>query len=351
MTNSFGTIFRITTWGESHGKAVGVVIDGCPPNLIISEEDIQKELDRRKPGQSKLTTPRKEQDKAMIMSGIFEGKTTGTPIAIMVVNEDIDSSKYEKIKELYRPGHADYTYNKKYGIRDWRGGGRSSAREHIGRVAAAAIAKKLLQKKGITITGYTKQAGNITIEDKEVEFAEIEKNPVRAAHRKKAEEMEKLILKTKQQGDSIGGIVEVIAKGVPAGLGEPVFDKLSADIAKAVMSIGAVKGIEIGDGFKVAEMKGSEANDEIDEKGFRTNHAGGILGGISSGQDIIVRAAIKPTPSIQKEQTTINTKGKEQKIIVEGRFDSCLCPRAVPVIEAMIALVLADHLLRQKAHD
>ncbi len=351
MTSTFGTIFRVTTWGESHGKAVGVVIDGCPANIELSEKDIQKELDRRKPGQSKVTTPRKEDDKAIIMSGIFEGKTTGTPIAIMVMNEDIDSSKYEKIKELYRPGHADYTYDKKYGIRDWRGGGRSSAREHIGRVAAGAIAKKILEMKGIKITGYTKQVGSIRIKDEEIDLSQIEKNPVRAANKKKADEMEKLILKTKEQGDSTGGVVEVIAKGVPPGLGEPVFDKLSADIAKAVMSIGAVKGIEIGDGFKAAEMKGSEENDEITEHGFKTNHAGGILGGISSGQDIVIRAAIKPTASIQKEQTTINTKGKEQKIIVEGRFDPCLCPRAVPVIESMLALVLADHLLRQKAYE
>lgn len=350
MTSTFGKMFRITTWGESHGKAVGVVIDGCPPNLEISEKDIQKELDRRKPGQSAVTTPRNEADKAIIMSGIFEDRTTGAPISIMVMNEDIDSSKYEAFKELYRPGHADYTYEKKYGIRDWRGGGRSSAREHVGRVAAAAIARKILAKEGIKIFGFTRQVGRIRIEDSEIDYNETERNPVRAANRKKAEKMEKLILSAKAEGDSLGGIVEVVAKGVPAGLGEPTFDKLSADLAKAVMSIGAVKGIEIGDGFKLVEMKGSEANDAITGKGFATNHAGGILGGISSGQDIIIRAAIKPTSSISKEQQTISRHGKEAKLKAEGRFDPCLCPRAVPVVEAMVALVLADHLLRQKAY-
>ena len=350
MTSTLGKLFRITTWGESHGKAVGVVIDGCPPNIGISEQDIQKELDRRKPGQSSVTTPRKESDRAEIMSGVFEGKTTGAPISIMVMNEDIDSSKYEKLKELYRPGHADFTYEKKYGIRDWRGGGRSSAREQVGRVAAAAVARKILARDGISIVGFTRQVGKIRIEDREINFDEIEKNPVRAANSKKAKAMEKLILKLKADGDSIGGIVEVITKNVPAGLGEPTFDKLSADIAKAVMSIGAVKGIEIGDGFKVAEMKGSESNDGLSGKGFLSNHAGGILGGISSGQDIIVRAAIKPTSSIGKEQKTISRSGKDSKLIVEGRFDPCLCPRAVPVVESMVALVLIDHLLRQKAY-
>ncbi len=351
MTSTFGKMFRITTWGESHGKAVGVVIDGCLPNIAVSEADIQKELDRRKPGQSAVTTPRKEADKAIIMSGIFEGKTTGAPISIMVMNEDIDSGKYEKFKELYRPGHADYTYEKKYGIRDWRGGGRSSAREQVGRVAAAAIARKILAKEGISVTGFTRQVGKIILEDDEIDYGEIERNPVRAANRKKAAEMEKLILAAKEEGDSIGGIVEVVAKGVPAGLGEPTFDKLSAELAKAVMSIGAVKGIEIGDGFRLAEMKGSEANDAITGKGFATNHAGGILGGISSGQDIIIRAVLKPTSSIAKEQQTISRHGKEEKLKAEGRFDPCLCPRAVPVVEAMVVLVLADHLLRQRAYS
>ncbi|MBI3052276.1 chorismate synthase [Candidatus Woesearchaeota archaeon] len=350
MTSTFGRMFRISTWGESHGKGVGVVIDGCPPNLEVSEEDIQKDLDRRRPGQSAVTTPRKEADKAIIMSGVFEGRTTGAPISIMVMNEDIDSAKYEKFRELYRPGHADYTYEKKYGIRDWRGGGRSSAREQVGRVAAAAIAKKVLEKEGISVIGFTRQVGRIRLEDSEIDYSETEKNPVRAAHRKKALEMEKLILAAKAEGDSVGGIVEVVAKGVPAGLGEPTFDKLSADLAKAVMSIGAVKGIEIGDGFRLAEMKGSEANDAIKKSGFSTNHAGGILGGISSGQDIIVRAAVKPTSSIAKEQQTISRAGREEKLKAEGRFDPCLCPRAVPVVEAMVALVLVDHLLRQRAY-
>ncbi|MBI3034561.1 chorismate synthase [Candidatus Woesearchaeota archaeon] len=351
MTSTFGNLFRLTTWGESHGKAVGVVVDGCPPNIELSEKDIQKELDRRRPGQSSVTTPRNEPDRAEIMSGVFEGRTTGAPISIMVMNEDIDSSKYEKFKELYRPGHADYTYEKKYGIRDWRGGGRSSAREQVGRVAAAAIARKILEKHGISITGFTRQVGKIRIEENEIDYGEIEKNPVRAASSKKAGEMEKLILQLKAEGDSIGGVVEVTAKNVPAGLGEPTFDKLSADIAKAVMSIGAVKGIEIGDGFRVAEMKGSESNDELSERGFLSNHAGGVLGGISSGQEIIVRAAIKPTSSIRKEQKTLSRSGRDAKLMVEGRFDPCLCPRAVPVVEAMVALVIMDHLLRQKAYE
>lgn len=350
MTSSFGTLFRITSWGESHGKGVGVVIDGCPPNVEISEADIQVDLDRRRPGQSSVTTPRDEKDKAIILSGVFEGKTTGAPISIMVNNEDIDSSKYEKFKDVYRPGHADYTYEKKYGIRDWRGGGRSSAREQVGRVAAAAIAKKILSRENVSIIGFTRQIGSVRVDDDEIDLSVIEKNSVRVPSMKKASEMEKLVLEVKDEGDSIGGVVEVIARNVPAGLGDPTFDKLSADLAKAIMSIGAVKGFEIGDGFKLAEMKGSEANDPITERGFLSNHAGGILGGISSGQDIILRAVIKPASSIYKPQKTINKKGNNEVLKAEGRFDPCLCPRAVPVFEAMVALVLADHLLRAKSY-
>src|SRR3989338_4955228 len=259
--NTFGRLFRITTWGESHGKALGVVIDGCPSNISFSEKDIQDELDRRKTGQSKIVSPRKEEDKAQILSGTFEGKTTGTPISIIVFNHDIDSSKYEEIKHLFRPGHADFTYQKKYGFRDYRGSGRSSGRETVGRVAAGALAKKVIAKENIDIIGFTKQVGNIKAE--KIDLSEIENNPVRCHDKDKATQMEKLILKTKEQGDSVGGIVEVIIKNVPHGLGEPVFDKLNAELAKAMMSIGAVKGVEIGAGFSIANMNGSQSNDKM----------------------------------------------------------------------------------------
>lgn len=349
--NSFGDLFRITTWGESHGPAIGVVIDGCPAGMSLTKDNIQNELDRRSPGQSSVTTSRKEPDNVEILSGLFNGKTTGQPISLLVRNRDADSSKYEKIKHLFRPGHADFTYEAKYGFRDYRGGGRSSARETVARVAAGAVAKKVLQTKKITIIAHTVKIGSIEAE----KFAanEIEKNPVRSADKKAAQKMVKEILKAKKAGDSLGGVVEVIATRVPPGLGEPVFDKLDAELAKAMMSLGGVKGVEIGSGFAVTSMKGSEANDELIKKSgkicTKTNHAGGIVGGISNGSDIVVRLAVKPTASISLIQTTVNQKGQTQKIKIEGRHDPCICPRIVPIAEAMMALVLTDHLLRQKA--
>ncbi|MEE9258407.1 MAG: chorismate synthase [Nitrospinaceae bacterium] len=346
--NTFGTLFKISTWGESHGEGIGVVLDGCPAGLPLKESEIQKELDRRRTGQSKVTTTRKERDQVRILSGIFQGKTTGTPIAMWVENKDADSSKYETIKDLYRPGHADFTYQMKYGFRDYRGGGRSSARETVGRVAAGAIAKKLLQREKIKIIGYTRQIGPYIAQ--KIDYKEIEKNIVRCPDKKMAQKMVDHILKARKQGDSVGGVVEIIAQGVPPGLGEPVFDRLDADLAKALMCIPAVKGVEVGIGFAAAEMTGSQCNDPYIKKGnkitTRTNNAGGIHGGISNGSDIILRMVVKPTSSISLEQETVNTRGKKAKIKVEGRHDPCVSPRAVPIAEAMVALTLADHLLR-----
>ncbi len=351
--NTFGKMFQIMTFGESHGKAVGVVIDGVKAGLPISESEIQKELDRRKPGQSRITSPRKEEDKIEILSGIFNGKTTGAPICMLVWNKAMDSSKYEKIKDLFRPGHADYTYLKKFGIRDYRGSGRASGRETLGRVAAGAIAKKLLAKKGMKVIAYTKQVDGIKA--KKFDENEIERNPLRCPDKTAAGKMEKAILKVRSQGNSLGGIVEIIARNVPTGLGEPVFGKLDAELAKALMSIGAVKGVEIGAGFSVAEMKGSECNDEMfSSKGkisFKSNDAGGILGGISTGQDIVARIAVKPTASIALKQKTVDTAGKNRTIKVEGKHDPCICPRIVPVAESMVALVLADALMMQEARQ
>jgi chorismate synthase len=348
--STFGKLFKITTWGESHGYAVGVVVEGCPAGLALKDSDIQKDLDRRRTGQSKVTTTRKEGDKVKIMSGVFKGKTTGTPISMQVDNKDADSSKYELIKHLYRPGHADYTYDIKYGFRDYRGGGRSSARETIGRVAAGAIAKKLLARDKITIIGFTRQIGHHTATT--VNFKEIEKNIVRCPDAKTAEKMVDAIMQARKNGDSLGGIVEVVARGVPVGLGEPVFDRLDADLAKAVMSIPAVKGMEIGAGFKTASMTGSECNDVfvMNNKKIttQTNNAGGILGGISNGMDIVIKLVVKPTSSINKEQYTITQKGENSKIRVEGRHDPCVATRAVPIAEAMVALTILDHLLRNK---
>jgi len=324
--NTFGTNFRITTFGESHGKAVGAVIDGCPAGLALSERDIQPLLDRRRPGTSPLTSPRKEADRAEILSGIFEGRTTGTPIAVMVRNGDEHSGDYDALREVFRPGHADFTYQAKYGIRDHRGGGRSSGRETVGRVAAGAIALKLLAGKGITIAGRIVEVHGKTT----------------------PEEIEQEILAAKNAGDSVGGIVEIVARGCPAGLGDPVFGKLDAAIAGAMMGIGAVKGVEIGDGFAVAGKFGSENNDPMTKDGFLSNHAGGILGGISSGQGIVVRIAVKPTPSIAKLQKTRDIHGIVVDITVGGRHDPCIVPRIVPVAEAMLALVLADAVLAQE---
>ena len=349
--SSFGKLFKITTWGESHGRGLGVVIEGCPAGLPIKESEIQLELNRRRTGQSKVTTTRKEGDQIQIMSGVFKGKTTGTPISLLVENEDVDSSKYELIKDLYRPGHADYTYDMKYGFRDYRGGGRSSARETVGRVAAGAIAKKLLTRERIKIIGFTRQVGKHIA--KNIDYREIENNIVRCPDNKIAEKMINSIMRARKKGDSLGGVVEVIAQGVPAGLGEPVFDRLDADLAKAVMSMPAVKGVEIGVGFQSAIMTGSECNDVFVMKNKKvitaTNNAGGILGGISNGMDIVIRLVVKPTSSINKAQDTVTQQGKKAKIRVEGRHDPCVATRAVPIAEAMVAITLIDHLYRTKS--
>ncbi len=349
--NSFGTIFRVTTWGESNGKALGVVVDGCPSGVPISEEDIQKELDRRKPGTNKVVSPRQEKDKVEILSGIFEGKTLGTPISMIIWNVDVDSSKYVPIKNIFRPGQADFTYWAKYGIRDWRGGGRASARETVGRVAAGAIAKKLLNHKGIHTIAYTVQVGRIKID--EVNLDDIEKNPLRMPDLKTADKAIKYVDQLRKEGDSTGCMVEIVIKGIGQGLGEPVFDKLDAEIAKALMSIGAVKGVEIGAGFNVVTKKGSENNDPFglnDNKIIQlTNNAGGILGGISSGSPIIIRIAVKPTPSIRKPQRSVTEMGEEVEISIQGRHDPIICPRIIPVAEAMVNLILIDHYLKYRA--
>lgn len=359
--NTFGEVFRVTTFGESHNRAVGVIVDGCPAGLELSSTDVQRELDKRKPGQSKVTTQRAEEDKVEILSGVFDGKTLGTPIAMVVHNKGADSSPYEKIKNIPRPGHADYTFFAKYGIYDYRGGGRASGRETVSRVAAGAIAKKLLKESGIEILGYAAEihgvkAKGVEINEKNVEKARknIEKSIVRCPDSSASEKMIAEIEKARKKGDSVGGIIETIALGVPHGLGEPVFDKLDGDIAKAIMSIGAVKGVEIGAGFAAANMLGSEHNDEfLIEKGkikTKTNNAGGILGGISTGMPIVVKAAVKPTSSISKKQKSVNMLSlKNAELEIKGKHDPCIVPRAVPVCEAMLALVLADHLLRNRA--
>lgn len=349
--NSFGRFFRITTWGESHGPAMGVVVDGCPAGLELCPEDIQYELDRRRPGQSRITTQRKEADAIEILSGVFDGKTLGTPISMMVRNTDAKSKSYEDIKDVYRPGHADFTYDEKYGRRDHRGGGRSSARETVGRVAAAAIAKKILNSHGVTTTGYVRQVGDIVAED--IDFDQIEENPVRCPDPQAAERMIDLIESVRKEGDSVGGTVEVVSRGLPTGLGEPVFNKLDAELARALMSIGGIRGFEMGMGFGVVERKGSQVNDLMYKKedgtlGFRTNNSGGLLGGITSGADLVVRIAIKPTSSISQVQDTVDKEGEKTQLRVKGRHDPCLCPRAVPIAEAMVNLVLVDHLLISK---
>lgn len=346
--NTIGNIFQVTTFGESHGIAIGCIIDGVPPGMPLKEEDIQKDLDKRKPGLSRYTTQRKEKDQVNIISGIFNNITTGTPITLIIKNEDCKSKDYNKIKDLFRPGHADYTYEKKYGIRDYRGGGRSSARETVARVAAGAIAKKLLKLiYKIKIQGCITQIGNILCEIKN--WDEVEKNYFFCPDPDKLVILEKLLKDTKKSGNSIGAKITVFAKNVPVGLGEPVFDRLDADLAHAFMSINAVKGVEIGDGFSVINKLGNECRDEINNNGFQSNHAGGILGGISSGQDIIAHLAFKPTSSIKIPGKTINKNGQEEKIIVTGRHDPCVGLRAVPIVESMMAIVLMDHLMRYKA--
>lgn len=354
MGNTFGHLFRVTTFGESHGGGVGVTIDGCPPQLEISAEEIQKELDRRRPGQSKITTPRKETDTCEILSGVFEGKTLGTPIAILVRNKDTRSQDYDEMAQKYRPSHADATYDAKYGFRNWHGGGRSSARETIGRVAAGAIAKKILhQVAKVEVVGYVKRIKDLeaVVDPNTVTLEQVESNIVRCPDAERAEKMIELIEQTGRQGDSVGGVVECVVRNVPKGLGEPVFDKLEADIAKGVMSLPATKGFEIGSGFAGTLMTGSEHNDEFytNEKGevrTVTNRSGGVQGGISNGEDIILRVAFKPTATIRKEQRTVNREGEETVLAGKGRHDPCVLPRAVPMVEAMVALVLCDHLLR-----
>lgn len=350
--SSFGTLFKLATFGESHGPAVGVVLDGCPAGLPLDEADVQRDLDRRRVGQSRMTSARSEADLVRIVSGVFEGRTTGTPIAMLVDNTNARSQDYDAIKDLYRPGHADYTWDAKFGFRDYRGGGRASARETIGRVAAGAVARKLLATIGVSVVGYTLQLAHLRAQ--RIDEAEIERNPMRCPDPDVAAEMVALVEQARRELNSLGGIVELRARGVPPGLGEPVFDKLDADIGKAMLSIPAVKGVEIGDGFGVALQRGSTNNDPFVRQadgaiGTTTNHAGGILGGMSSGEEIIVRVAAKPPASIAQEQQTVNQTGDSAVIVVKGRHDPTVLPRLVPVAEAMLLVVLADHWLRQRA--
>lgn len=346
--STYGNIFKITTWGESHGKALGVVVDGCPAGIDLCEEDIQIFLNRRKPGQSKYTTQRNEDDKVEILSGIFEGKTTGTPISMMVRNKDHHSADYSQIASYYRPGHADYTFDEKYGFRDYRGGGRSSGRETIGRVAAGAIASKILEQLGICITTYSKSIGTVEIDYSNFNKEEIENNPMYMPDSNAAIKAGKLLKEKMAEMDSVGGVIECLVNGMPIGIGEPVFEKLDANLSKAIMSIGAIKGFEIGDGFAVAESTGSTDNDGFQIKEGKivktTNHAGGIMGGMSDGSQIILRAAVKPTPSIARTQKTVNKSGENIEINIKGRHDPIIVPRAVVVVESMVAITLVDML-------
>jgi chorismate synthase len=357
--NSFGDIFRITTFGESHGGAVGVVVDGCPPGLSLSASDIQKQLDRRKPGQSDITTPRKEEDTIQILSGVFEGVTTGTPILLLAFNKDVRSEDYDHLKRIFRPSHADFTYLAKYGLRDWRGSGRSSARETLGRVAAGAIALKFLKESlGIEVLSYVEQVGSIStsLDHNDVTQKDIEATIIRCPDPAVAPRMIDFVRTVQNEGDSIGGIIRGVARGVPAGLGEPVFDKLHADLGKAMLSINAVKGFEVGLGFNAVHLKGSEHNDAffVNEHGdisTRTNNSGGVLGGISNGENITFRVAFKPVATIAKPQETVTVEGTSTKLEASGRHDPCVLPRAVPIVDAMTALVLMDHYLRHKAQN
>jgi chorismate synthase len=356
MANSFGQLFRITSFGESHGGAVGVVVDGCPPRLPLEASDIQRDLDRRRPGQSRLTTQRSESDTCQILSGVFAGQTLGTPIGLLVPNEDARSRDYSEIESTYRPSHADYTYDAKYGIRDYRGGGRSSARETVARVAGGAIARRLLQQRaGIEVLAYVRQVKDIraTVDPDTVSLEEVEADPTRCPDEVAAARMTELILAARKAGDSVGGVVECVARGVPPGLGEPVFDRLEADLAKALLSLPASKGFEIGSGFGGTLLFGSEHNDEFYMEGdrvrTRTNNSGGVQGGISDGEQIVVRVAFKPTATLSREQRTVNRFGEETTLAARGRHDPCVLPRAVPMVESMVLLVLADHWLRQRA--
>ncbi len=350
--NTFGKLFRVTTWGESHGTGIGAVIDGCPAGIVLNPQDIEKEMERRRPGQGGASSPRKEPDKVEFLSGIFtpEGEpyplTTGTPISLVIYNKDAHSKSYDHLRQIFRPGHGDITYRTKYGIRDHRGGGRASARETAARVAAGAVAAQMLTSYGISVVAYTVALGGIHIRNCDLDL--ITTNGYYSPDAEAAERMEKRVQEVRKQGDTLGGIVE-IRVGCPAGLGEPVFDKLEAELAHGLMSIGAVKGVEIGAGFKVADMLGSENNDGIGSQGFHSNNAGGILAGISNGEEIVIRVAVKPIPSIGKEQNTINLENQEVTIKVGGRHDISAIPRVIPVCEAMVRLTLADHLLRDKA--
>ena len=353
--NSIGQLFRVTTFGESHGIALGCIVDGVPPNMALCEADIQPDLDRRKPGTSRYTTPRREADEVQILSGVFEGKTTGTSIGLLIKNGDQRSQDYGEIKDRFRPGHADFTYQNKYGIRDYRGGGRSSARETAMRVAAGAIAKKYLREQfGIQVRGFLSQIGNVKIAEQAIENIDwdfVNSNPFFSPDAQAVEQFDQLIRELKKTGDSIGAKLTVVAENVPVGLGEPVFDRLDADLAHALMSINAVKGVEIGDGFGVVEQRGSQHRDEITPAGFVSNHAGGILGGISSGQPIIATIALKPTSSILIPGRSVNLQGEPVEVVTKGRHDPCVGIRAVPIAEAMTAIVLLDHLLRHKAQN
>ncbi|MFZ2727544.1 MAG: chorismate synthase [Methylococcaceae bacterium] len=348
--NTIGKLFTVTTFGESHGAALGCIIDGCPPNMSLCEADIQIDLDRRKPGTSRHTTQRREADEVKILSGVFEGKTTGTPIGLLIENTDQRSKDYSKIADTFRPGHADYTYQQKYGFRDYRGGGRSSARETAMRVAAGAVAKKYLRETvGMEIRGYLSQLGPISIEN--VDWAEVHNNPFFCPDASKIAEMERYMDALRKEGESIGARIDVFATNVPVGLGEPIFDRLDAELAYALMSINAVKGVEIGDGFACITAKGTQFRDEMTPEGFLSNHAGGILGGISSGQIIKASIALKPTSSLRLAGKTINSHGEATEVITEGRHDPCVGIRATPIAEAMMAIVLMDHLLRHRAQN
>ncbi|HPD56646.1 MAG TPA: chorismate synthase [Smithellaceae bacterium] len=352
--NTIGSVFRVTTWGESHGAGLGAVVDGCPPGVTLAQADIQAALDRRRPSNVISSTKRKETDKVEILSGVFEGKTTGTPISLLIRNTDADSSAYHKLKDVFRPGQGDFTYWEKYGRRDWRGGGRASGRETVARVAAGAVAQKVITRAGMEVLAYTVAIGDIEIDRKNIPVGRQLLRQTRASalfcpDKKAAIAMEEKLAAARQDGDSLGGVVEIIARHVPAGLGEPVFDKMDADLAKALMSIGTVKAVEVGDGCAVSKKSGSQVNDLMNKKGFQSNHAGGILAGITTGQDIVLRAYCKPIPSISQAQKTVDIRGKEKTITITGRHDVCVIPRIVPVCEAMVCIVLADHLLRQRA--
>ncbi len=359
MGSSFGRLFRITTFGESHGGAVGVVVDGCPPRLPLSMEEIQRDLDRRRPGQSRLTTPRQEEDRAEILSGIFEGRTLGSPIAILVRNRDARPQAYEAMKDLYRPSHADYTTEAKYGIRNWQGGGRASARETVGRVAGGAVARRLLAEVcGASVLAWVSQVHEVEakVDASRVTLEEVESNPVRCPDPDAAARMIDRIEAARREGDSLGGVVECVARGVPAGLGEPVFDKLEADLAHGLLSLPAAKGFEIGSGFAGTRLRGSEHNDPFvpgpdGRPSTSSNRSGGVQGGISNGEEIRIRVAFKPTATIGRAQRTVTRSGQPVTLEARGRHDPCVLPRAVPIVEAMVCLVLADHWLRQRATD